>query len=515
MSKKLAALAGVASAALGLALAEFIASLFSFFSSPFLAVGDRIIDNVPTFVKNLAISLFGMNDKVVLLLSIASGLIVFAALTGIAHSRNPMLGRALLALFASAGVLSTVFQRTGPDPTEALPTLIGTSIVGVVLARLEYTLANASGTPATTDPMMTARPSDRRRFLAASGLAIAGAGALAAGSRFITGQNSVAAARSALSLPTPTNTLAPIPGAASVDAAGAVPFLTPIRNNGFYRIDINTTIPQVPVDTWTLKISGMVERPLTLTYQDLLDREFVEADITLTCVSNTVGGELMGTARWLGTRLDDLLDEAGIDPAATQIVGRSVDGYTCGFPVSALDGRTALLAVGMNGEPLPQRHGFPARLIVPGLYGYVSATKWLAEIELTTFEAFDQYWVPRGYAAEAPIKLQSRIDTPKGLQRVPAGTVPIAGVAWAQTIGIDAVEVSIDEGPWQQAEIAEQVTIETWRQWLYNWNATPGRHEIEVRAIDQKGAIQTPDRSEPLPDGATGHHTIVVIIEES
>ena len=514
MSKKLAAIAGVSSAALGLALAELIASLFQSFSSPFLAVGDRIIDNVPGFAKNLAIALFGTNDKIVLLLSIAGGLVAFAAFTGIVHCRNRTMGRMLLVLFSLGGVLSTVFQRTGSEWLEAIPTVVGTSIVGVVLVLLEKTLSASSEMVATADPMTVERPSDRRRFLAASGLALVGAGAVAAGSRYIGGQSSVSSARSALTLPPPSRSLAPIPTAASVDVAGAIPFLTPIADNGFYRIDINTTVPQVPVDTWTLKITGMVERPLTLSYQDLLDREIVEADITLTCVSNTVGGELMGTARWLGTRLDELLAEAGIDPGATQVVGRSVDGYTCGFPVSALDGRTALVALGMNGEPLPQRHGFPARLIVPGLYGYVSATKWLAEIELSTFERFDQYWVPRGYAAQAPIKLQSRIDTPKGLQRVPAGIVPIAGVAWAQTIGISAVEVSIDDGPWLQVELAEQVNVETWRQWLYRWEAAPGRHEIKVRAIDQKGTIQTPDRSEPLPDGASGHHKIVVIVEE-
>jgi len=257
----------------------------------------------------------------------------------------------------------------------------------------------------------------------------------------------------------------------------------------------------------------MVARPLTFSYADLVSREIVEADITLTCVSNEVGGKLIGNARWLGLRLDDLLDEAGLDPAADQIVGRSVDGYTCGFPVAALDGRHALVAIGMNGEPLPLEHGYPARLIVPGLYGYVSATKWLTEIEVTTFDAFDQYWVRRGWVDDAPIKVQSRIDTPKGLAKVPAGTVAIAGVAWAQTRGIERVEVQIDEGDWTEARLAAEQSADTWRQWSLAWDAAPGRHTIRVRATEAGGAIQTDARSEPFPSGATGQHQIVVIVE--
>ncbi|MEX0756328.1 MAG: molybdopterin-dependent oxidoreductase, partial [Acidimicrobiia bacterium] len=265
--------------------------------------------------------------------------------------------------------------------------------------------------------------------------------------------------------------------------------------------------------TYTLAITGMVDRPLTLTYQELIDRPLVESDITLTCVSNEVGGKLVGNARWLGVRLDDLLDEAGIAPGADQIVGRSVDRYTCGFPVSALDGRDALVAIAMNGEPLPPEHGFPARLIVPGLYGYVSATKWLAEIELTTFDQFDHYWVDRGWDAEAPIKTQSRIDTPSALGRIAPGTTAIAGVAWAQTRGIDRVEVRIDDGPWQDAELAAELNDTTWRQWKLAWDATPGRHEISCRATDRTGTTQTEERTRPIPNGASGWHSIVVIVE--
>ena len=271
------------------------------------------------------------------------------------------------------------------------------------------------------------------------------------------------------------------------------------------------------VESWELSVKGLVDRQLTLSYADLVARPVVEADITLTCVSNEVGGQLMGTARWLGIRLDDLLAEAGIDPAADQIVGRSVDGYTCGFPVSALDGRDALIAIGMNGEPLPLEHGYPARLIVPGLYGYVSATKWLTELELTRFDRFDQYWVDRGWVDDAPIKVQSRIDTPKALSKTAAGPVAVAGVAWAQTRGIDRVEVQVDDGEWAEAALAAELNDVTWRQWSYAWNATPGRHDLRVRATERTkdggGAIQTDQRSEPFPSGATGQHQIVVIVE--
>ena len=250
---------------------------------------------------------------------------------------------------------------------------------------------------------------------------------------------------------------------------------------------------------------------ITLTYDELLDRPMVEADITLSCVSNEVGGTLVGNARWLGCRLDDLLDEAGIDPSADQIVGRSVDGFTAGFPTALLDGRDALVAVGMNGEPLPIRHGFPARLVVPGVYGYVSATKWLSEIELTRFDEFEGYWIPRGWAVEGPIKTQSRIDTPTRSATVTAGaSTPIAGVAWAPTRGIERVEVQIDDGEWQAAELGEEYTDTTWRQWKLAWEPTPGQHQIRVRATDGEGETQTEERTPVAPDGATGWHTIRV-----
>lgn len=291
---------------------------------------------------------------------------------------------------------------------------------------------------------------------------------------------------------------------------GIKPFIT--SNADFYRIDTALTVPQVPADTWSLRIHGMVDQELTFTYDELFERELVEETITLTCVSNQIGGELLGTAVWGGVRLDDLLAEAGIQAGADQIVGRSIDGWTAGIPVAALDGRSALVAFSMNGEPLPLEHGFPARLIVPGLYGYVSATKWLTELELTTFDAFDQYWVPRGWDAQGPIKTQSRIDSPKALATVEPGPTMIGGTAWAQTTGIDMVEVRIDGGEWAVATLADELNDITWRQWSLEWDATPGQHTLTVRATDRSGFTQIEERSDPMPNGATGWHQTVVLV---
>jgi hypothetical protein len=264
-------------------------------------------------------------------------------------------------------------------------------------------------------------------------------------------------------------------------------------------------------EDWRLRVHGMVERELTLDLEQLLARPLIERDITLTCVSNPVGGRYAGNARWIGAPLRPLLEEAGLDPRADQIVTRSVDGFTIGTPTAvAMDGRDAMLAVAMNGEPLPLVHGFPVRMLVPGLYGYVSATKWLTDIELSSFDAFDPYWVQRGWAERGPIKTMSRIDTPTSFLEVPAGEVPVAGVAWAQHVGIDRVELRVDTGEWHEAELAGEDGIDTWRQWVYRWPATSGEHRLQVRATDRTGAIQTDDRAEPFPDGATGHHTIVV-----
>jgi DMSO/TMAO reductase YedYZ molybdopterin-dependent catalytic subunit len=497
------ALVGVAAALFALGLAELIAGFSPGLRSPVLDIGDRAIDLVPSGIKEFAIDVFGTADKPVLLIGIVGTLLAYSALVGvIAVRRSPT--AAVLAI-AGIGVVGAVAAGSSPiGPYGALPSLVG--VAGGIAALL---ILVGRQRMTTIDHHFGA---SRRSFLVAAGAVIASAGALGGLGRALDTRFDAARIRAGVRLPPPETPLAAIPrGVAFEDISGITPFTTPTAD--FYRIDTALTVPQVAVDSYRLSITGMVDRELQLSYADLLDRELVESDITLTCVSNEVGGRLAGNARWLGVRLDDLLSEAVIQPGADQIVGRSVDRYTCGFPVAALDGRDAMIALGMNGAPLPLEHGFPARLIVPGLYGYVSATKWLAEIRLTTFSDFDHYWVGRGWSAQAPIKTQSRIDTPGPLQKIPAGPTVIAGVAWAQTRGIDRVEVGIDGGDWQAAELATELSNTTWRQWRLPWQATPGRHDIECRATDRTGETQTETRAEPMPDGATGWHSIVVLVD--
>jgi DMSO/TMAO reductase YedYZ molybdopterin-dependent catalytic subunit len=301
-----------------------------------------------------------------------------------------------------------------------------------------------------------------------------------------------------------------VPAAVSLDVPGVAPFVTPTED--FYRIDTALVVPQVRSEDWTLQITGRVDRPVTITYEQLLARPMIERIVTIACVSNEVGGDLIGTARWLGCRLDDLLAEAGIQSGADQIVGVSVDGFTAGFPTALLDGRDAMVVVGMNGEPLTAKHGFPARLVVPGVYGYVSATKWLSEIRLTRFDEFEGYWIPRGWAVEAPILTQSRIDVPRAGARLTAGEpTPIAGVAWAVLREVTRVEVQVDDGPWGEAELGEAYERTTWRQWVLPWTPTAGEHTIRVRATDSDGVTQTSEVTDVAPDGARGWHTVSVV----
>ena len=530
----LGALAGVVAAIVALGVAELIAGIRQQWRSPIIDVGDRVIDNVPPFVKDVAIETFGTNDKPALLIGIGATLLVYAAVMGaLSFRRRVEIGLVGIGLFGLIGALAAISNRAGGSLDDAIPTLLGATAGAAALwgahrACLPLIAGAASGdATAASDPADARQqaPTDaphatRREVLVRGGgvlaaLALVGAGAGAVG-RTIRSRFSAAESRLNVSLPAASNSLAPIPAGVSVGVDGVAPFITP--NADFYRIDTALTVPQVPMEGYELRVTGMVDRELRLSFDDLLRRDVVEHDITLTCVSNTIGGELIGNARWTGIRLDELLAEAGVDPAATQVVGRSIDGYTCGFPIeAATDGRNALVAFGMNGEPLPLEHGFPVRLIVPGLYGYISATKWLTEIELTTFEDFEQYWVPRGYADRAPIKLMSRIDSIDGLgtlTRNADGTAAIGGVAWAQTRGISAVEVQLDEGPWHPCELGEALNDDTWRQWAFRWTPqATGRTSIRCRAVDGDGVIQTAERSEPLPNGASGHHQIVVFIE--
>lgn len=503
-----AALAGVLTAGAAIAVGELVAGIVPGARSLVIAVGDQIIDVVPAGMKEFAIAVFGTNDKVALLVGIGIALTGFATAVGVVAARRFALGAGGVIALGVIGMAAAANQAAGGAAGAALlPGLVATAAGVIALRLLLAPLAQPSSVPAGR----TGQGGDRRGFMRTAGAVTVLAAVAGTAGRLLQQRMSAAASRAQVVLPPPVRRLPPIPAAAAVDVEGMTPFVTP--NAGFYRIDTALQVPSVPAESYRLRVTGMVDNPLELSFADLQAMELIEADITLTCVSNEVGGGLVGNARWLGVRLSDVLSLAGVKAAATQIVGRSVDGYTCGFPVeAAFDGRDAIIAIGMNGEPLPLKHGFPARLVTPGLYGYVSATKWLSEIELTTFEAFDQYWVRRRWAEHAPIKTQSRIDVPRGLSRLQPGRVAVAGVAWAQTRGIERVEVRVDDGPWVQARLAEQLNTMTWRQWHYEWDATPGVHQLRARATDATGHTQQEERVPPFPDGATGWHTVSVTV---
>jgi DMSO/TMAO reductase YedYZ molybdopterin-dependent catalytic subunit len=499
-----AALAGVAAAAAGVAVAELAAGVLPGGRSLFVAGGEAIIRLTPAVVVNFAIATFRGANRLVLLLSMSVGLVVAGALLGLLTARRRWAGPVGFAAAAALGGAAGV-----ADPLMPPVTAVGVSLsaAGTAAALLWWLLGRPGA--AVIEPI-TAPNGDggRRAFLA--WVVVVGGGAVVLGTvgRFRQHRALADAARRAVVLPVPKDPLPAPPIAASFQVDGISPLITP--NDRFYRIDTALTVPRIDPRAHHVRFTGMIRRPFEISYDGLLRLADTEADVTLACVSNEVGGHLVGNARWFGVPLPGLLERAGVQPDATQVVGRAVDGWTAGFPVAvALDGRPALVAVGMNGEPLPDRHGFPCRLVVGGLYGYVSDTKWLSEIELTTFEAYDAYWIQRGWAREGPIKTQSRIDVPRANARLAAGSVPVAGVAWAGERAISRVEVAVDD-VWRPAELAEPLADTTWRQWRYQWAAGPGEHTLRVRATDGEGHTQTAAVTPPAPDGATGHHTITV-----
>jgi DMSO/TMAO reductase YedYZ molybdopterin-dependent catalytic subunit len=352
---------------------------------------------------------------------------------------------------------------------------------------------------------------DRRRFLiAGAGATVLAAVAGGAGDKLLA-RFSVASSRAQVRLPAAAVRARAVPAGTELRIPGLTPFFT--SNASFYRVDTDLVLPQVSPDNWTLRIDGMVDHPVEISFAELLKMPLTEADVTLVCVSNQVGGTYTGNARWLGAPLAGLLRRAGVQAGADQVLSTSTDGMTISTPVATImDGRQALLAVGMNGQPLPIEHGFPARMIVPGLYGYVSATKWVSKLTLTTFAKQKAYWTQRGYSAQAPIKTESRIDVPRPLSQVAAGRVAVAGVAWAPATGISAVEVSVDNGPWQRATLAAVDGIDTWRQWMWAWDAKPGLHNLQVRATDSAGVTQTSKRAYPVPNGSSGWDSTVVTV---
>jgi DMSO/TMAO reductase YedYZ molybdopterin-dependent catalytic subunit len=503
----LGALVGLVSAGTAIGVGEFVAALVRPAAAPIIAVGNKFVLLTPEWLKDYAIRQFGSNDKNVLLLGIYIVIAVLAVVLGILALRWLWVGVLGLIVFGAVGVYAaaTANAARGGD---VVPTIFGTLCAIAVLVWLVQTLRTPPGEPVPSGPPTGTA---RRGFLVGTAAAAGLAAATGFGGRALQRTRFDATkSRAAVRLPKPASPAPPLPAHADL-AKGAAAFVTPNRN--FYRVDTALTIPQLNADTWRLHIHGMVDHELTLSFDDLLARPLIERYITMACVSDPVGGPYISTAKFLGAPLADLLRAVGVHPDADQIVGRSADGMTIGTPTAAImDGRDAMLAVGMNGEPLPLEHGFPVRMLVPGLYGYVSATKWLVDLQATRFADFDGYWVQRGWVQQAPIQLESRIDTPRPFARLQRGAqVMIAGVAWHQHIGVGGVQVQVGDGPWQPARLGQVPSTDTWVQWVLPWTVEgSGPVTLRVRAIDRDGRVQTSKRAEPYPGAASGWHSIVV-----
>lgn len=494
-------LAGVAAAAVALGVAQLAAAPFGPSADSRTAVGSAVIDLTPGPVKEAAIQLFGTADKLALSILVLGVIAVIAALAATRERSRIPLGSIAIVLAGVAGS-AAVLSRAGASWYDVLPTVVGTAC-GVATLRLLVSdrFTDAQTSPDGPDP-------GRRLSLITIGFLAGGAVAGVAGAVWTRARASVAGDRAAFAVPTPTVRAAPVPPGVQPAGVQLAPFVTP--NEEFYRIDTALSVPQLSREEWRLRIRGMVDNEVEFTFADLDRFELVEKVVTLTCVSNPVGGDLISNAKWTGYRVRDLLAQAGVQADADMVMSTSIDGFTAGTPTEALtDTRDSLLAIAMNDAPLPTDHGYPARLVVPGLYGYVSATKWVVDLELTRFDRAQAYWTRLGWAPRGPIKTQSRIDVPRSGQDVPRGPVTFGGVSWAQNRGVRNVEISIDGGDWQPADLGEQYSGDTWRLWSYRWNAgTAGPHEIRVRATDGTGAVQTSDLADVVPDGATGWHTV-------
>jgi len=566
-------IAGLLTGAVAVGVAQLVAGMTGPDGSPVVAVGRLSIDFTPPPVKNFAITAFGSHDKLVLVSGILVVLAIFAAWIGAAAVRRLSRGLEGLAVFAVIGLIAAT---TRPDSSAAdvLPTLAGAAAGAIALyylaraARLAQavgpvtaTQQAAAGAPAGPGQPATAgapagpdsrgglagpadraagaragggemsappRPPlppgrgspalppepERRRFLAISAAAAGTAAVAGLGGRLLSERSSVAHAQAALRVPAPARPAPPLPPGTDFKIPGLSSFITP--NKTFYRVDTAIVLPEVPPASWSLRIHGMVRQEMVVSFKELLRRPLTEAYITLCCVSNNVGGPYIGNARWLGASLASLLRQAGVRAGADQLLCTSADGFTSGTPVqTVLDGRDAMLAVAMNGAALPVEHGFPVRMVVPGLYGYVSACKWITDIEVTTFTASHAYWTSRGWDQQAPIKTESRIDIPTGRNPLKPGRIAVAGVAWAQHKGIAAVQARVDNGPWREARLAAVPGLDTWRQWVWEWNAAPGPHLIQARATDKTGYTQTPAEAPPEPNGATGYPAVSVVVSRT
>ena len=482
-----------------------IAGLINPVASPIIAVGSTLIDAAPTPAKEFAVRTFGTADKPILISSIGLVLLVFAAVLGLVAWRRRVVALVGISLLGIAGMAAAV-ARGGP--LDAVPSLAA-GLVGVLALRWLTTFPRHPNRALTerVDGLTSTGSSRRGLLLAMSATAalaaLGGLGGIALGRARATS----AAARRLLGLPKPMSPAQPLP--AGVQIAGMTPFNTPTAD--FYRVDIALVTPRIDASSWTLTIDGMVDNPFTLTYDELLAMPMIERDITLTCVSNEVGGQYVSSTRWLGVPFSEIIRRAGVQSGVEQAYSYSSDsGYTCSTPYQALtDGRDAMIVVGMNGEPIPDDHGYPARMLVPGLFGFVSATKWLERIEFTTYAKRSAYWTDRKWATDAPILVQSRIDLPKSLSTLPKDKPVIAGVAWAQHRGIEKVEIKIDDGDWTPVKLAADGGVDLWRQWSYVYDGPAGQHQAQVRATDLNGETQPEERTKVFPSGARGWHQIV------
>lgn len=498
-----AAACGILATALGGAAAHLVAALVSAPSSPVLAVGSTVIDSTPTPVKEWAVATFGTADKPILIGSVIVVTLLLAAVAGVLRLRSrPAAVAVLLVLTALAGVAAVLRPETGSFAW--LPALVA-AVVGVSALELL-----TSRTGLLREGRAVPGEPTRRGVLALGGAGV-GAAALGAGGQVLAQRR----APVTITLPTPSDPLPPLAKGVDVGKAGISPFVTP--NSKFYRIDTALLVPKVDPRDWSLTVDGDVPSPFTIDFDELIAMDVVERDITLNCVSNPVGGPYISNTRWLGVLTRELFARAGLeeDPGNPdlQVLSTSTDGMTISTPLSALlDDRDALVAVGMDGSPLPADHGFPARLVTPRLYGFVGATKWLTRMTVTRYDDRAAYWTERGWATDGTVKTQARIDTPSPGSVLDAGRTVIGGVAWAQGRGIDRVEVRVDDGPWQRATLGAEADIDCWRQWFLPWDATDGRHDLTVRATDGTGTVQTTATADPYPSGATGLHSFAVTV---
>jgi DMSO/TMAO reductase YedYZ molybdopterin-dependent catalytic subunit len=551
-----AAIAGIVGLVVALGITELVHGLYDLVPSVLGSIAQVVVEWTPGGIVTQGIELLGKADIPVLIASVVVGTLAVSALLGILAVRRPALALLGVALLTAVGI-AVSFVEPFINPVATVVTVFGGLLAGTVVAEMMLRAAGAretkkaapeaapaAGTPGSPDsPVVRWREAGARSMSVGRGGFLAlGGGALVAGlaalglGRLLSGGSQTASAPKKLNVSDEPagkpsgkggdgqkavthETLPDVPADASIDAPGMPKIITPASS--FYLIDAALTSPRVNADDWKLSLKG-VPNPVEFSYKDLQEMSTLESDVTLSCVSNPVGGGLVSNGRWTGVLLSDVLKEAGVSRenitrASQQLVGRSVDGWTAGFRTDiALDGREALVAFGLNGSELPVKHGYPVRLVVPGLYGYVSATKWLSEIELTSWD-FDAYWIQRTWTKEGPVKTQSRLDTVKGGQNLEAGRIPVGGVAWAPHRGIERVEVSTDNGEtWNEARLASQLHPDTWRQYVYDWDARPGSYTLQVRATDGEGVLQTAEERPPHggggTDGAQGYHTVEVTV---